>query len=616
MPLLRMFSRSPHTEQKEPLAEEHSVVVEDEIEDNAYPFPRMTRDAAPRRRKASKGRKFSRILNDSWLLEISSLMISIAAVTAAAFLLRSYNGRALQDWRHSFSLNAVLSFVAIVSKATMILVMGSVLSQSKWNWYSGDNRSRPLLDFQMFDSASRGPLGSLRMICQLKHLGVAHLAALVTILSIAFEPFTQQALSFPLVSETYGSNATVPVATEYSATDGSDVELSMKAAIYDGLFYSNISQTGASISTNCESGNCTFPSYSTLSVCSRCENVTSLVTTSADWNTDRGNMSLPNGLLLNASHASFASSTGILSTTKLSGVSQVLTNLSALGDIGFGFARAYECIVYFCGEVYHGDVSDGAFNETVDYATASGSTYTPPWATDITDPAVTITIPAAKVSSAQNISFGVLSATNDALQSFLSTILAGNVSGYATEGVGSNADPSSDIIQALFNKGTGIDSIPTTVANMAKAMSNHIRLTSDLTAAGTVAKTVTTIHILWLWLILPFVLELIAILVLVLTILVSRRRGLPAWKSSALASMHGLPQSSKGLLRTDEMEDSASRASVRFVRTRGTLVYTNHGDPIASPQVGPSQKASSSRSTQALSANGAQIDGGIPGRYT
>lgn len=278
------------------------------------------------------------------------------------------------------------------------------------------------------------------------------------ILGIAFEPFTQQALGFPIVPQTLSSNATVPIATNYAATEfneastdgidgtadaGTDVELSMKAAIYDGLFYSNISQTGASISVNCATGNCTFATYGTLSVCSQCENVTSLISTSPDWNTDRGNMTLPNGLLLNASHASFATSTKMLSTTKLSAVQQVLTNLSVIGDMSFGQGVAYECIVYLCGEVYRGDVSDGAFTETVDYSVGSSKPYAPPWETSTLDPSVSITIPGKKLPSSKNMSLEVMGPTNDALKSFLQNGLTGNVTGYTIAG-GTGANPSSD----------------------------------------------------------------------------------------------------------------------------------------------------------------------------
>jgi len=168
MPSLSTFSRTLSRDQSKPRATDSFLEIDDDAERSGRSVSLTDGVLSSDDPHIPTSTRFSRLVNDSWLLEISSLTLSIAAVTAAALLLHGYNGRPLQDWKHNFSINAVLSFVAIISKATMILVMGSALSQDKWNLYANGKESRPLLDFQIFDSASRGPMGSLRLTFQRK----------------------------------------------------------------------------------------------------------------------------------------------------------------------------------------------------------------------------------------------------------------------------------------------------------------------------------------------------------------------------------------------------------------------------------------------------------------
>ena len=86
-----------------------------------------------------------------------------------------------------------------------------------------------------------------------------------------------------------------------------NIKLPMKAAIYDGIFYQNVSTTTTTISPTCSTGNCTFEQYSPLFVCSRCVNVTSLIQSTCTG--DNSSLSfapclytLPNGLNATEGH--------------------------------------------------------------------------------------------------------------------------------------------------------------------------------------------------------------------------------------------------------------------------------------------------------------------------
>ena len=86
------------------------------------------------------------------------------------------------------------------------------ISQLKWTYFQ--QRPHRLAELQVFDDASRGPLGSLQLLWKIRWKAVvASLGALVCVLALATEPFTQQILSYPTlmtamanVSAEIGSN--------------------------------------------------------------------------------------------------------------------------------------------------------------------------------------------------------------------------------------------------------------------------------------------------------------------------------------------------------------------------------------------------------------------------
>jgi Protein of unknown function (DUF3176) len=58
-------------------------------------------------------------------------------------------------------LNAVISFLATISRTAIMLCISTVLSQGKWLWFK---KERSLMDLQNIENASRGPLGSILML--------------------------------------------------------------------------------------------------------------------------------------------------------------------------------------------------------------------------------------------------------------------------------------------------------------------------------------------------------------------------------------------------------------------------------------------------------------------
>jgi len=58
-----------------------------------------------------------------------------------------------------------------------MIPIGAAIGQLKWIWFA--QKERPLADFQTFDEASRGPIGSLKLIGRLKGVYVDILCSVV-----------------------------------------------------------------------------------------------------------------------------------------------------------------------------------------------------------------------------------------------------------------------------------------------------------------------------------------------------------------------------------------------------------------------------------------------------
>jgi hypothetical protein len=108
------------------------------------------------------GRKTRLSQSDSWTSEVLALLVGFAAVAAIIGVLARYNGRALPEWPYDITLNALIALLATVANATMSVSISSGLSQSKWIRFG--QAERPLSDMEIFDDASRGSWGAVKLL--------------------------------------------------------------------------------------------------------------------------------------------------------------------------------------------------------------------------------------------------------------------------------------------------------------------------------------------------------------------------------------------------------------------------------------------------------------------
>jgi hypothetical protein len=124
-------------------------------------------DSSRSKKKATWTRNLADLIVNWWLWELCSWVMSALCIFAIALLLCYYNGRAVPDrWPLGITLNTYISVLSGIAKYTLAVPVDEALGQLKWHWFA--RAPRPLLDFERFDDASRGPFGALALLLYTK----------------------------------------------------------------------------------------------------------------------------------------------------------------------------------------------------------------------------------------------------------------------------------------------------------------------------------------------------------------------------------------------------------------------------------------------------------------
>lgn len=176
-----------------------------------------------------------------WWWEVGAIFVSFTTTGLIFVTLFYMNGRPLSDYRLPIQLNSLIAVFSTLARSALMLTLADGLSQLKWNHF--ERRRSLLSQLQTYDNASRGPWGAVMYLVSMwKDMrGVAALGAVLTILALAFEPFTQQIVEFE-PRQTFASNATayVNTATNFlGATgireQGMPLQASVLVALTDSL---------------------------------------------------------------------------------------------------------------------------------------------------------------------------------------------------------------------------------------------------------------------------------------------------------------------------------------------------------------------------------------------
>lgn len=141
--------------------------------------------------------------------------------------------------------------------------MRECISQWKWNHLRADTRS--LADFQLFDSASRSPLGAAELLVKLRHTHLARAGAAVLVLSLSAPAITQVAIGY--------GEGTVPAGGGDAAISATRIlegkVEGVAAAVEDGVK----GGVGLSLPVACHTGQCDFEPFEALGICAEVHDV-------------------------------------------------------------------------------------------------------------------------------------------------------------------------------------------------------------------------------------------------------------------------------------------------------------------------------------------------------
>ena len=485
------------------------------------------------------------------------------------------------------------------------------------------------MDFERFDLASRGPLGSMALLLRARMWkGIGALGAALTVGALAVEPFLQQIPTYPS-HQTVSGNASIPTSLCYVdhpkdlSQSSSMMSLPMKGAVYTGIFASHKANK-AVVTPSCPTGNCTWPEYSSLGVCSECKDLISVtkLVDGFEWHLPYpfGNALVANGVMTSyyigpatdGGDTSYAfkplqnhSIVDVVSVYWPPGPQTDVPNNphAKLYQTDKALATppsaAYECILYFCVKTYSAQMQNGNFRESTVGSWPGPHEKLPSSAWHISSSQRNDTGKGNMTLKPpnQDATFTVDLLTLNLIRKWAKKVFASRIN--ATKGnvifpLPDYGYGGEDVGQAFFDDQTRTlgprhrvynSSIPTTAGpkplmdRIAASMTTYMREMGgsnlDTTVTGEVHSVETIVQVRWYWAIFPVAIVALTFAFTISTIILSMVKAVPIWKSSGLASiLYGLdPISSHTLAgagrRLEIVEESAEDYLMRMKKESG-----------------------------------------------
>ncbi|KAL2839639.1 hypothetical protein BJY01DRAFT_237013 [Aspergillus pseudoustus] len=508
---------------------------------------------------------------DSWLWEIASLVFSAACVVAMVAVLINTQGMALAAWGLSIAPNTVISVLATVSKTSLLLPVTESISQLKWLHF---NRAHRLSDLDLYNNASRGPLGALFFVFRLP-LTLGSLGAIITIVALAFDPFAQQLVSYPSrqaalhnetasfrVSQVYESGA------YYNQQNGIDnyTDFAMQGAIYNGVFGSPSPRA-----FTCPTSHCKWPdnsSYILLGVTGGCENVTDSAVNTCDYPfgsySADCNITTPGGYNLTSKRRHQSATFQYTSLNTTAGPAQAdpdLINFAVWRLTGLNLSQfdVHECSLSLTAYLYR--------NVSVSQNTLKIADEVPVPLESVGGPtALMNTFKPSGGDFPPGVMFGINGADLTKVSRLLNEIFIDDAQ--AMVPWSEPASPTTDVLIA--------GNLSSIVENVAWGMTERIRTGRNSTVAEGVAyQAETYIHVNWAWITLPVLVVLGAGVLLACSIISNSRHKAALWKSSNLAV---LLHSVEGVEDYGPLPSSSNDAPLARIEALAEKMRVSRGD--------------------------------------
>lgn len=546
----------------------------------------------------------------SWVWEIASATSSVVCIALLIGFLAYINGASYGDWQYHISPNAVVSVIATAAKAAMIIPVSSCLGQIKWNQYRSHTHT-PLYHMQVLDQASRGPWGACEALWTVTP-GLATAGAILMILSVAIDPFSQQILAFPSREVAAGKNETALIQKthEYSppwALNGSDTVNINNILVTQTLSYnldapllvailSGLSLQNKPLDPVCTTGRCRYPDFVSLGICSDCIDVTQQTTQKCsasrsgagsgphEWSlvTDMCNYTSPNNFTFAATPKHFGiDDDGFMAVqnpwtsqtradgTRIWGIQNPILSFFGAKYPGASFwtldnytlpetkPTMTECAVYFCEKEY----TQNTFTP--------GHSIRPSRTQQLLRDHLTPPKGTKPLSEDAAYAFNELtySAMANALDNLLNTTIA------------ADEHPSYlDISTILYTQ----HNISESITAMADSMTDVMRRGKKAVMVdGQALRTETFIHVRWMWIIFTATIVTLSIVLLAATVIVSRGPYAVLWKSSVLPLLisHVQPRPEHdmhSIRKVDELGRIAKKTKVLMEDEPSNLVFVEN----------------------------------------
>ncbi|KIW30440.1 uncharacterized protein PV07_06182 [Cladophialophora immunda] len=549
-------------------------------------LPRSEKDVETSAPTPPPARNFqTRLLNAVeryWLFEFFGWTLALGCLVGTIALLAVHNGREAPTWtlavgsgryRKTFGLtiNTIISVFATAFNSGLLIPVAASISQLKWIWFQKERR--PLAHFQKFESAARGPLGSLILLWTLRCRRLACLGAIIVIAALG-TGFSFQALVVYPLQPVQVDTARIQRTNLDWGSNSLTTSLSndMVGAIYSGIYqYTDMSQMK---NVSCPTGNCTWlETYTSMAVCSACHDVTASLRKScgtaqvpgqddgagnpvANISLPYCNYTLPNGLKVSGVPSVNYSSIDIASNTSksvhfdadsaLSVLSIIQTqwgygvegwgDLTPASDInGIATKQAFECGIYYCVQKFNASVSRGKLSERVVDRYSSGGRFS--------SPGVYVLEPPSSFTNHSSADSANLYQSNNIglIRDFFSTQWQGQVLMYGTPPENKPTTSIALFLWALFYEESPFQQFQRMFASLAKSLSDTMRSYSFTTdaipaALGAVYQDKPHVQVRWGWVALPAALLGLALVLLLGTMAATVHDGTLLWKASSLAA--------------------------------------------------------------------------------
>ncbi|KAI5837342.1 hypothetical protein DFP73DRAFT_589071 [Morchella snyderi] len=522
---------------------------------------------------------------DYWAWEFIALIVSFIAVATSAVVLLMFDQKPIPAWSwqsNGISVNSIISLLSTLSRASLLMPIDECMGQLMWLRY--EYRAQRLADVGLYNEASRGAWGALRLVWKQRGRTLGCLGSFLLIGSLGIGTAQQQLLSYPrrrFVDHTIKSS--LNRALEFNTYQGSIEDPAMSFSLLSSVYSASLLSAANSTSTaaevlplfNCPSGGCVFSTFTTLGICSECSNATSQIIQLCDSDNSYCTASFQG--LQAFSWGASASSADLNTVLNQSSIS----NSSVPSQINSPFARtahlqaeynsdgslpphytATECALYYCVKEIQANVTNGTYTESV--LTAIENTNHDPPTTSTTFGDITIS------GAAANESFRITAPAHASISGphGLAAALTGSARTTATANGNGTVQQqfTTDILRGFAQD----PDIARTMGRVSTALTNRLRNLDRGTqkAMGESYTVQSFIRVRWVWLLYPVTLWTASLVFLVCVVVETRGRGMRAWGASQMALVwYGLDAETRGRVGGggwEEMQEVAGRVWVKL----------------------------------------------------